>query len=80
MRSQQRRRHCRVKRRETAPLSLDLRTEGITAVIWATGYRDDYSWTDAPVCDEHGYPQQHRGVTAEPGLYFIGLHGMHTAG
>ena len=66
--------------REAAPSSLDLEAEGISTVIWATGYRLDYSWIDATVFDERGYPKQHRGVTAEPGLYFIGLHGMYTAG
>ncbi len=65
---------------ELAPLSLDLEAEGINSVIWATGYRQDYSWIDAAVFDERGHPRQHRGVTAEPGLYFIGLHGMHTVG
>ncbi|MDJ0924293.1 MAG: NAD(P)-binding domain-containing protein [Acidimicrobiia bacterium] len=65
---------------EASPPRLDLRAEGITTVIWATGYRHDYSWIDAAVFDERGYPRQHRGVTAEPGLYFIGLHGMHTTG
>lgn len=44
-----------------------------TAVVWATGYRSDYSWIDAPVFDEKGKPKHVRGVTDVPGLYFLGL-------
>jgi putative flavoprotein involved in K+ transport len=52
---------------------LDLRAEGINTVIWATGYRYDYSLVKLPVFDEQGYPVQDRGVTEYPGLYFVGL-------
>ena len=47
-------------------------------MVWATGYRYDFSWIDADIFDERGYPRQERGVTSQPGLSFIGLHGMHT--
>ncbi|MDR5831164.1 NAD(P)/FAD-dependent oxidoreductase [Caballeronia sp. LP006] len=53
--------------------SLDATREGIETVIWATGYRFDFSLVDFPVFDEDGYPVQKRGVTAQPGLYFVGL-------
>ncbi|MGJ3237072.1 MAG: flavin-containing monooxygenase [Anaerolineae bacterium] len=53
---------------------LDLEDEGITSVIWATGYNYDYSWIDFPVFDDVGYPVTERGVTEQPGLYFVGLH------
>ena len=52
---------------------LDLRAEGITSVVWATGYRMDHGWIDAPIADAQGIPRQHRGVSEIPGLYFIGL-------
>ena len=52
---------------------LDLKAAGITAVIWAGGYGFDYSLVKLPVFDEDGYPLQRRGVTAFPGLYFVGL-------
>ena len=58
--------------------SLDLRRENIAAIIWATGYDYDYDWLKAPVLDAQGRPLQHRGVTPVPGLYFLGLHWMHT--
>ena len=52
---------------------LDLRRAGVSTVIWATGYALDYGWIDAPVLDELGYPRQVRGVSAVPGLSFLGL-------
>ena len=58
---------------------LDLHAAGITSVIWAIGYRFDFSWVHLPVFDGDGYPIQQRGVTAYPGLYFLGLPWLHTA-
>ena len=57
---------------------LDLKSAGIISVIWATGYRFDFSLVKLPVFDEDGYPVQKRGVTEHPGLYFIGLPFLHT--
>jgi putative flavoprotein involved in K+ transport len=50
------------------------------SVIWATGYRSDYSWIDLPVVNTNGQPQHRRGVTDVPGLYFLGLTWQHTRG
>ena len=58
--------------------SLDLRREKIAAILWATGYDYDYGWLRVPVLDARGRPLQQRGVTQVPGLYFLGLHWMHT--
>jgi putative flavoprotein involved in K+ transport len=52
----------------------------VDAVIWATGYRSDYSWIDAPVLGPDGRLQHRRGVTDVPGLYFLGLTWQHTRG
>jgi FtsP/CotA-like multicopper oxidase with cupredoxin domain/cation diffusion facilitator CzcD-associated flavoprotein CzcO len=52
----------------------------VGSVIWATGFRSDYSWIDAPVFDERGRLLHRRGVTASPGLYFLGLTWQHTRG
>ena len=61
--------------------TLDLRREGIATVIWATGYRWQWSsWIHFPVFDALGFPHQHRGVTSHPGLYFVGAHWLHTWG
>ena len=52
----------------------------VDAVIWATGYRPDHSWIDAPVFDGDGRLRHRRGVTDVPGLYFLGLSWQHTRG
>lgn len=54
-------------------LELDLKSAGINAVIWATGYTFDFSWVKVPVLDRDGRPIHKRGVTNCPGLYFLGL-------
>jgi putative flavoprotein involved in K+ transport len=58
--------------------SLDLRRANVAAIVWATGYHYDYDWLQIPVLDAQGRPRQQRGVTQVPGLYFLGLHWMHT--
>jgi putative flavoprotein involved in K+ transport len=52
----------------------------VDTVIWATGFRLDHSWIDLPVVDAAGHVIHERGVTASPGLYFIGLPWQHTRG
>jgi putative flavoprotein involved in K+ transport len=52
----------------------------VDAVIWATGYRPDYSWIELPIFDGTGRPRHRRGVTDVPGLYFLGLSWQHTRG
>jgi putative flavoprotein involved in K+ transport len=52
----------------------------VDGVIWATGYRPDYSWIDLPVFDPDGRLRHRRGVTDVPGLYFLGLTWQHTRG
>jgi len=58
--------------------SLDLDASGITSVIWATGFRRDFSWIGLPVLDAAGEAVHRRGVSACPGLYFLGLPWLHT--
>jgi putative flavoprotein involved in K+ transport len=52
----------------------------VDAIIWATGYRSDYSWLDLPVIDGEGRVRHRRGVTDLPGLYFLGLYWQWTRG
>jgi putative flavoprotein involved in K+ transport len=52
----------------------------VAAVVWATGFRVDHTWIDAPVFDERGRAQHRRGVTSAPGLYFLGLQWQYTRG
>jgi putative flavoprotein involved in K+ transport len=56
---------------------LDLAAAGVTSILWATGFRPDYSWLDLPLADEDGWPVQERGVTPHPGLYVVGLNWLH---
>jgi len=60
-----------------AILELDLKSAGVTSVVWATGYKFDFSLIRLPVLDEDGFPIQTRGVTGYPGLYFVGLPWLH---
>jgi putative flavoprotein involved in K+ transport len=52
----------------------------VGAVIWATGYRPDYSWIKLPIFEADGRLRHRRGVTDLPGLYFLGLTWQHTRG
>ena len=52
----------------------------VDAVVWATGYRPDYSWIDLPVFGDDGRLRHRRGVTDVSGLYFLGLTWQHTRG
>lgn len=54
-------------------LSLDLAQAGITSIVWATGFKVDYRWMEVDVFDDQGYPVHKRGITAEKGIYFLGL-------
>ena len=49
-------------------------------VIWATGYRPDYSWIGIPGVTRDGQVVHRRGVTEVPGLYVLGLSWQHTRG
>jgi putative flavoprotein involved in K+ transport len=55
------------------PLELDLTSGEIRTVIWATGYRPDYSWLDVPVLDRKGRLRHEGGVVEAPGLYVMGI-------
>jgi putative flavoprotein involved in K+ transport len=67
---------CRYEPTDPGPssrLSLDLNGDAIGTVIWATGYRPDYSWLDVPVLDRKGRIQHDGGVVNAPGMYVMGL-------
>jgi putative flavoprotein involved in K+ transport len=52
----------------------------VDAVVWATGFSLDHAWVDLPVFESQGEAVHERGVTAMPGLYFLGLPWQHTRG
>lgn len=54
-------------------LALDLAAVGITTIVWATGFAQDFGWLDVDAFDESGRPRHVRGVSTEPGVYFLGL-------
>ncbi|HEY6507373.1 MAG TPA: hypothetical protein VIY56_05130, partial [Vicinamibacterales bacterium] len=54
-------------------LSLDLGSGEIRSIVWATGFRPDYSWLHVPVIDQKGYLRHDGGVVDAPGLYALGL-------
>jgi putative flavoprotein involved in K+ transport len=56
---------------DSPPLALDLAR--IRTVVWATGFRPDYSWLQVPVLDRKGRLRHDGGVTPSPGLYVMGL-------
>jgi putative flavoprotein involved in K+ transport len=66
-----------VSRRMAETARLDLKKEGINSILWATGYRPDYSWIELPLVDQQGWPVQERGVTRYPGLYIVGLNWLY---
>ena len=57
----------------SSPLHLDLASGEIQSIVWATGFRPDYSWLDVPVVDRKGHLRHDGGVVEAPGLYAIGL-------
>jgi putative flavoprotein involved in K+ transport len=56
-----------------SPLQIDLRSGEVTSVVWATGFRPDYSWLHVPVVNEKGHLRHEGGVVDSPGMYAIGL-------
>jgi putative flavoprotein involved in K+ transport len=56
---------------------LDLKKDGVSAILWANGFRPDHTWIEGLETDAQGWPVHERGVTALPGLYFVGLHWLH---
>ena len=58
---------------DSPPLGMDLATGEIKTIIWATGYRPDYSWLDVPVLDRKGQVRHDGGVVESPGMYLMGM-------
>jgi putative flavoprotein involved in K+ transport len=57
---------------EAPPLGMDLATGAIKTIVWATGYRPDYSWLELPVLDHKGMIRHDGGVVSSPGMYLMG--------
>jgi putative flavoprotein involved in K+ transport len=52
---------------------LDLAAAGVGSIVWATGFTSDYNWLRVNAFDSSGKPKHRRGVSSEPGVYFLGL-------
>jgi putative flavoprotein involved in K+ transport len=65
---------------EAEIVELDLKAEGITSVIWATGFSPDWSFVGLPIFDGNAYPVHRRGVTVVDGVYVLGLPWLWTWG
>ena len=59
--------------RDGKPVMEDGQIVDVANLVWATGYRPAFGWVQLDVFDQEGQPVHDRGITAEPGLYFIGL-------
>jgi putative flavoprotein involved in K+ transport len=73
-------RYVPVWKPERVERRLSKRDAAVSAVIWCMGFATDYRFIELPVFDAHGYPDHTRGVTREPGLYFLGLPWLYTWG
>ncbi len=58
---------------ESSRLQIDLGSGEIRSIVWATGFRPDYSWLGVPVVDEKGHLRHEGGVVESPGMYALGL-------
>jgi len=56
-----------------APTELDLAREGVSTVVFCTGFRADLGWLEGAPVDERGLPAHSSGVSPWPGLYFVGF-------
>ncbi len=54
-------------------LALNVAEAGIGSIIWATGFTVDYGWLQVDAFDSKAKPRHQRGVSTEPGIYFLGL-------
>lgn len=59
---------------------IDLIAEKITGIVWSVGFESSFDWIDLPIFNGKGYPNHYRGVSREPGVYFLGLPWLHTWG
>jgi putative flavoprotein involved in K+ transport len=58
---------------EAPPLAMDLVKSGIKTIVWASGYRPDYSWLELPVLDRKGRIIHDGGIVCSPGVYLMGM-------
>ena len=57
---------------EAPPVGMNLAKGEIKTIIWATGYRPDYTWLEVPVLDRKGMVRHDGGIVPSPGMYLMG--------
>ena len=65
---------------ENEPTELNFAEQNITSIVWCIGFHPDFKFIKLPVFNMRGFPETDRGITAVPGLYFLGLPWQHTWG
>jgi putative flavoprotein involved in K+ transport len=73
-------RYVPVWRPENPSSEISIADERIASIIWATGFHSDFTWIDIDIFEASGYPRHVRGITPQPGLYFLGLPWLHSWG
>jgi putative flavoprotein involved in K+ transport len=58
---------------DSPPIGLDLGNGEIRTIVWATGFRPDYSWLEIPVLDRKGLIRHDGGIVPSPGMYLMGM-------
>ena len=59
---------------DAPPLGMNMTDGAIRTIVWATGFRPDFSWLDVPVLDRKDQVRHDGGVVTEsPGLYLMGM-------
>ena len=72
--AQQSERNLDIMKEISTPVShLNLKDAGVSAIVWASGFRYEFDWVKLPIFDDGGEPVHRRGVTQFPGIYFLGL-------
>lgn len=62
------------------PTELAFAGNNITSIVWSIGFQPNFRFIKLPVFTMRGFPETERGITAIPGLYFLGLPWMNTWG
>ncbi len=65
---------------ENEPTELNFAKNNITSIVWCIGFHPNFKFIKLPVFNMRGFPETDRGITAIPGLYFLGLPWQHTWG
>ncbi|MFN4329249.1 MAG: MSMEG_0569 family flavin-dependent oxidoreductase [Limnobacter sp.] len=73
-------RYTPVWRPEGGPSAVDLTGDNIVGIVWSVGFESTFDWIDLPIFNGKGYPTHYRGVSREPGVFFLGLPWLHTWG